>query len=154
MWEFLKTVLERHGLSAAVLLTVIGAAGFAIRALYKRNQEMTKELMEVQESEHKKRSDMREAVNVELTEMKERHRKELADVRENHQAAIARIQEQWRKDEAKCANRIDELQEKRIQEAQDFVREATRHVASTREEIGKIAKAMETLTDVMTGRRS
>lgn len=154
MWEFLKTVLERHGLSAAVLLTVIIAAGFAIRTLYQRNQELSKGLLKVQEDEHKKRSDMREAVNRELTEMKERYNAEIALLKQNHEMAIARIHEQWRKDEAKCSQRIDELQEKRIQEAQDFVREATRHVASTREEIGKISKAMEMLTDVMTGRRA
>lgn len=153
MWEFLKTVLEEHGLSAAVLISVIIASGVAIRALYKRTMDMAKEMADIRLKEHEKRSEMRAATTADVAQLKEAHTSEVAALKLHHAEALGRVQEEWRKDEARCASRIDELQERRVSEGQEFVREATRHVASTREEIGKIGRSMDVLTDVMTGRR-
>lgn len=40
MWEFLKSVLEQHGLAAVVILAALGGLGYVIRVLWKRNQEL------------------------------------------------------------------------------------------------------------------
>lgn len=153
MWEFLGTVLERHGLAAAVLIAVMIGSAVAIRTLYKRNQELGKEMADLVKTEHDKRSKMRESTTAEIANLKEAYTSEIAGMKEHHAQALARVQEEWRKDEARCATRIDELQERRVSEMQVFVREATQHVASTRQEIGKISRSMDVLTDVMVGRR-
>ena len=147
-------VLERHGLAAAILIAVMVGSAIAIRTLYKSNQDLAKEMAQTRVDEHEKRSAMRVATNTEVASLKEAYTSEIATMKLHHAQALAHVQEEWRKDKQSHMERQDELQERRVTEMQGFVREATTHVASTREEISKIGRSMDVLTDVMTGRRA
>lgn len=101
MWEFLRSALETHGLSAVVLLAVIGGAGLAMRELWKKNQDLGVQFREALQAEGEKRQLMREV-----------HEKEILSLR----GEIQRKTEQY-------AERIDELHEKRNAESRETVRE-------------------------------
>lgn len=86
MWEFLGTVLETQGLIAAVLLVVIGSAGFAMRELWKKNQELGVQYRKMLSEEAEKRHTMRDAHDLEVAalreELRELHEKRNAETRE------------------------------------------------------------------------
>ena len=50
---------------------------------------------------------------------------------------------------ASYADRIDELQEKRVDETRAIVTEIVRHVADTQRSVDKITVALQTLTEVV-----
>ena len=154
MWEFMGAVLERHGLAAAILIAVMVGSAVAIRTLYKNNQELALAMAKTRVEEHEKRSEMRAATTAEVAALKEAYTSEIATMKLHHAQSLAQVQSEWRKDKQSHMERQDDLQERRVAEMQGFVREATTHVASTREEISKIGRSMDVLTDVMTGRRA
>ena len=43
MWDFLKSLLEQHGLAAVVIVAALAGCGVIIKVLWKRNQELQKE---------------------------------------------------------------------------------------------------------------
>jgi tRNA A37 N6-isopentenylltransferase MiaA len=125
VWEFAGNVLETHGLAAVVLLAVIGGAGFAVRELWKKNQELGALSRESLKAEGEKRAKMRAA-----------HEKEIAAMR---------LELQVKSEE--YAARLDELQEKRVTEAQEVVREVVGHVGQTQQAVGKITDALTFLRE-------
>lgn len=128
--EIVSQVLERYGLAAAIMVVLLGASGYAIRALWKKNQELNKALTEFVEGEAEKRSAMREAVT-----------KELNDVRE-----------QLRAETRYFAERLEQLQERRVNETQEVTREVVKHVEQVKNAVERITYAMDTLTNAVNRR--
>ncbi len=124
MWDLLKEVLIRHGLVALVLFMMLFGLGYIIRVLWKKNQKLWKQ----------------------LSEQGTIHEKMMAETEIAHAAEIREIQEQ-------CAERINDLQEKRLAENVATTREAITFIETTKTSVEKIRAVMEMLTDVMTGRR-
>ncbi len=145
MWEFLNNLLEKAGFVAVVYAVTIGALGLTVRALWKR--------LEAKESERAalaaqlaaataERAAAIEAVRHEETERRSRMREAL-------DAQLMQIAEERRAETRAFSDRLDTLQERRVKDAQDVMREAVEHIAETRQSVDKITHAMQTLERVL-----
>lgn len=127
MWEFLTEILRTHGLAAVAVLAIVGGCIYAVVVLWQKNQELHTEHRKLQDAEHLKRSEMREA-----------HERELVEVRTK---AFAELRE--------YATKLDALHEKRAQESQAIVREAVSYIGATKASVDRITEAVQTLREVI-----
>ena len=137
MWDFFKELLIRHGLAAVVIVVVLFGAGWLIRYLLKSWREAQKQLRD----QYKSHAKALAAKDVEKAELEKEHAEEMRMVTEQF------------------AERIDTLQERRVEEARERVEEArevtktvVKHVEHTKNSVEKITVAMETLSSAVSGR--
>lgn len=128
MWEFFTTLARDHGLAAVIAVGVMVSFGVAIRALWKKNQELQEQLRE-QEKFHTKNLAEKDKA---LTEKE----KECAD-----ELRLVTVQ---------FVERLQQLQEKRVDEAREVTKVVVTHVETTKNSVEKIRTAMETLTATVT----
>jgi hypothetical protein len=130
VWEFIRAVLDQHGLVAAVLLAVLGAAGYAIYELWTKTHQALKRVDEVRVEEQKKHSKDRAELLSQIDYLKSQLHNNLLDY----------------------STKLDALHEKRTQESQALVREAVTHISSTRGAVEKITDTMQVLREIITRR--
>lgn len=131
MWDFLSGVLEKGGVVAAIFVLYSIGIFFAFRALWNANQKLHDRVAEVQKEEGEKRSKMREA----------------------HDHEIDKIRTAVLEETQRFATRIDDLQERRVAESQEVIREVIKHVQHTRLAVERVGDTMDVLKDVVTGAR-
>lgn len=100
MWDFVNAILEKGGVAAALLALVIIGCGIAIRQLWKQNQELQAQLV-TQGAQYTKR----------IEELAAQH---VTDRKQQSNEFAARL--------TTSAERVDELQERRIKEAREIGR--------------------------------
>lgn len=132
--SFVDKVFSEYGLAVAILVLVIIGLGFAVWQLWKKNHEMGKSLKDtaktiadIRKGEEEKRATMREAHVVEMHEVKRLYREAIE----------------------KYSERLDELQEKRVQEANSVVREVLEHINAVDNSVKQITEAVRVLRDVV-----
>jgi hypothetical protein len=160
VWEFLRSVLEQHGLAAVLVLATYAGLGYAIRELWKRlhaeRDEGAKrdaasiEAVKKREKEHTDALERvsRDAAAREAQLLRDEHEKRSA-MRAEHDKELALLREQLRVDAKDFAGRLDQLQDRRNEELREVLRESLEHMAATRSSVEKITEAMSTLRDIV-----
>jgi len=120
VWEFFNQILERGGTAAVLFAATFGLFTVALRELWRVNARLQQQFA-AQQIAHERALKQKDGDHLERLQ-------ELTEV---------------------YAERIDELQEKRVAETQAVTTEVVRHVAHTQQSVDKITVAMETLTEVM-----
>lgn len=128
MWDFVNAILEKGGVAAALLALVIIGCGIAIRQLWKQNQELQAQLV-TQGAQYTKR----------IEELAAQH---VTDRKQQSNEFAARL--------TTSAERVDELQERRIKEARDV----TERVMSYMSHFDQFAAKLETLIEMILSERS
>jgi len=131
VWEFLNAILTHAGPTAALYTLTLFGMAFGVRALWTRNQKLHETVASVQETEAKKRSDMRDA-----------HEKQIGALMESRRLEVERL-----------ISKIDTLQEARVQSATEVTREVVEHVAATRQAVERTGDTLDFLRDVITARK-
>lgn len=138
MWDFAKEVLERYGLVSVVILANLGMFGQAVRALWTRCKVLEVQLLEATKENETLRADLAIKYGIEK-----------AAAVEEARTFYAEGVEQARRETMRLAERVDQLQEKRVAESQVVVREVVEHMQATRQSVDKVATTMATLQDVL-----
>lgn len=159
MWQFFESVLKHSGFTALLFVLTLVGGFFIVRALWKRTREAEKERTEavaavdsrietVRAEEHSKRSAMREAFEREKHEIWEKNdadrRKVVADLNDQ----LLKLAEERRNEAERFATRLDELQEKRIEENGKIIERVITHVESTKNTLGKLSAGVDVLIEV------
>jgi len=130
VWDFLAKVLEHGGTAAALyFLTLIGV-GAALLALWKQNQAIHTRLVEVEAG-------------------KERERKELAEL---HAKRLRELTDAHAQEVAALVKRLDEIQDRRVNEAQTITEKVLTHIAHIDRSVEKLGAAVDVLVDWGRGR--
>lgn len=130
MWEFLSNVLEHAGFLALVYAVTLGGLAFTVRTLWARLAKKEEEKSALIEAFAKERADLQKL----LVEVAQERRSDAAAYAEKLELA---------------AKRVDDLQEKRIAEGQEIVREVTTLTHEMNRSVEKITGAMTTLERVV-----
>lgn len=123
MWNFLSEVLKQGGL-VALLFTVL-AIGFVltIRVLWKQNQDLHVKLQS--------KDDQRAS---EITALVQRHSEQ---IREQQEECAEQLQ--------RMASRIDDLQERRVTEAQEVTEKVVTYIGHIDQAVDKMESAIDVL---------
>jgi hypothetical protein len=138
VWEFLGTVLERHGLASAIAIGVIGSFGYAIRTLWLKNAELQAAVV-------KSSSD----VGDRIATIQVRNAEQLAQSRVDCERDMLQFRDQLADSTLSFSRRLDELHEKRNTEMREVLREVVEHVGETRRSVDKITDSMQTLRELL-----
>lgn len=155
MWQFLTSVLEHAGFTALLyVLTLIGGF-FIIRALWKRVHDAEEKaalvdarIEKVRLEEHTKRSEMRAAFQEERTELERRMSEDKRIALEELNRQLIELVELRRGEAMRYADRIDDLQEKRVTETGAVVEKVVRHVESTKNGLEKLSTGLDVLIEL------
>lgn len=128
MWDFVNAILEKGGVAAALLALVIIGCGVAIRQLWKENQTLQMQLR-TQTDQH-------------LNKMQELTAQYVSERKQQSSDFAVRL--------TANAERVDELQERRIKEARDV----TERVMSYMSHFDQFAAKLETLIEMILSERS
>lgn len=145
MWEFLNNLLEKAGFVAVVYAVTVGAMGLTIRALWKKIGEREAERADLAAKLEKATAEQLAAVEtVRLAEAEKRAR-----MREAFDEQVLALSEERRREVTLYAEKLDQIQERRVQDAHAVVREAVQHIAEVSASVDKITNAMTTLERVL-----
>lgn len=140
-FKFLGGVLEKGGVVAALFFVVIFAFGFAIRALWKKNQEVhaqvssgTDALKKAVESHARK-----------VEKLQGEHAQSLRDLVQRHTDQLKAVAEQHTREKRLMGQRIDELQEIRVTETRSHTESTMAYIQN----IDQFVTKLETVIDVL-----
>lgn len=145
MWDFLNNLLEKAGFVAVVYAVTIAAAGLTIRALWLKLAEKETERAELTAKLAKAQAEQLAAVEAVRTSEGEKR----ARMREAFDEQIVALTDDRRREAAAFAEKLDQIQERRVQDAHAVVRESVQHIAEVSNSVDKITNAMTTLERVL-----
>lgn len=165
MWNFLTQLLTQGGVIAVLVCAVIAGLGAAVWVVWKQNATFQKALLESQEQAQKKLieehtkalRDMEEVVTKSLDLLEQLHEAHLGS---NARDAAGKLKwwndvelaVQARKFEElhlKYNERIESIQERRIQDQQSLAREAIDAMNSVRTALEKFSAVLESFTSAL-----
>jgi len=145
MWDVASGVLEKAGVVALFFFLSLVGGAFLIRWFVKKLAEESRLRVAAEErinaivaEESAKRAKVRLA-----------HEQQLNQMRAAHDAEIAALHEERRIAAEQFAQRLEELQERRLEEARTIVREVVENAGATRRSMDKISDVLEWLRMTM-----
>lgn len=132
--SFVDKVFSEYGLAVAILVIVIIGLGLAVWQLWKKNHSLEKSLKDTAKT---------------IAEIRKGEEDKRATMREAHVAELYEVKRLYREATEKYAARLDELQEKRVQEATTVVREVLDHINAVDNSVKQITEAVRVLRDVV-----
>lgn len=134
MWDLLIEVLRAEGFVALVVGGVVLGLAFGLSKLWAR----------ILDLEREKASAIADAERART----EAHR-EHAEIIERYEARLGAIASERQRDALTFAEKLEALQEKRVRDTTEIIREAITHISETRNSVERIADAVQTLRAVI-----
>lgn len=134
MWDLLIEVLRAEGFVALVVGGVVLGLAFGLSKLWARILDLEKEKAEALADAERARTEARRA-----------H----AEIVERYEAKLGVISGERQRDALAYAEKLEALQEKRVRDTTEIIREAITHISETRNSVERIADAVQTLRAVI-----
>lgn len=134
MWDLLVEVLRAEGFVALVVGGVVLGLAFGVSKLWARILDLEREKAEAVAAAEKARTDAQKA-----------H----AAIIERYETRLGSVAGDRQRDALMFAEKLEELQEKRVNDTTAIIREAITHISETRNSVERIADAVQTLRAVI-----
>ena len=140
-FKFLGDVLEKGGTVAMLFTFVIITFGIVIRVLWSRNQELHKAA-----TEHEKTlKNLTKGHSNQLQKLQTAHIERLEEMAQRHAEDLKTLSERHIKEKRLMGGRLDELQERRVEEA----RTVTEKVMAYIQHIDQFVAKLEVTIDIL-----
>lgn len=121
MWEFLLELLKKHGAVAVAFVVLIVAFGVAVRVLWKANK----------------------ALQEQLNAEKQSHLEEVKAIVHEHAEQREQQQQECQARLKALSERLDELQERRVTEAQEVTEKVVNYIGNIDQAVAQMEQAIE-----------